>query len=141
MSEPQPYFDDSGASMDRRAHFVSPVHDIAPRLIYPGLRFRPIATRDVMTSFVWFEPGAPAPRHHHSEQQISICLSGELTFTVAGETRAVRAGDCVVIPPFAEHEAIAGPDGAHIVDIFTPPREAMLQYMTPELFLGTEPPR
>ena len=31
-------------------------------------------------------------------------------------------GDCVVIPPYAGHEALAGPDGCHAVDIFSPLR-------------------
>ena len=47
-------------------------------------------------------------------------------------------GDCVVIPPYADHEALAGPDGCHAVDIFSTLRQAMLPFMTPELFIDLE---
>jgi mannose-6-phosphate isomerase-like protein (cupin superfamily) len=134
----EPYFDDSGPAAPGRPRFISPARDITPRLIYPGLRFRPMAARDVMASFVWFEPGAPAPQHRHPEPQITICISGELTFTISEETQTMGPGDCVVIPPYADHEALAGPGGCHAVDIFSPPRQAMLPFMTPELFIDLE---
>jgi quercetin dioxygenase-like cupin family protein len=70
-----------------------------------------------------------APAHHHSEQQIAIVLSGELNFTVAGETRVMHAGDCVVIPPHVEHGGFAGPQGCDVVDVFTPPRAGILELM------------
>lgn len=64
-----------------------------------------------MTNFVTFEPNAPAPMHHHVEQQIAIIVSGELTFTVGAETRVMRAGECVVIPPGAIHKLTNTGDG------------------------------
>ena len=83
----EPYFDDSGPSAPGRPRFISPARDITPRLIYPGLRFRPIAAKDVMASFMWFEPGAPAPQHRHPGLQITICISGEFTVTTSEEPR------------------------------------------------------
>jgi quercetin dioxygenase-like cupin family protein len=82
-----------------------------------------------MTNFVTFEPNAPAPEHHHFEQQIAIVLSGELEFTVGAETRVMRAGDCVVIPPHVVHGGAAGPEGCTVVDVFTPPREGIVRLM------------
>ncbi len=35
----------------------------------------------------------------------------------------------------AEHSAVAGPEGCLAVDFFTPPRQAMLQFLKPEQFL------
>ena len=134
----EPYFDDSGPAAPVRPRFISPARDITPRLLCPGLRFRPVAARDVMASFVWFEPGAPAPQHRHCELQITICISGELTFTISGETQTMGPGDCVVIPPNADHEALAGPGGCHAVDIFSPLRQAMLPFMSPELFIDLD---
>ena len=82
-----------------------------------------------MTNFVTFAPDAPAPMHHHVEQQIAIVLSGELTFTVGGETKAMHAGDCVVIPPHVPHGGAAGPQGCTVVDVFTPPRAGIVALM------------
>jgi len=67
--------------------------------------------------------------HHHVEQQIAIVLSGELAFTVGGESRVMRAGDCVVIPPHVPHGGVAGPQGCTVVDVFTPPRAAIESLM------------
>jgi quercetin dioxygenase-like cupin family protein len=101
-----------------------------PLELVPGLAFRPVTTDSVMTNFVTFEPDAPAPMHHHPEQQIAIILSGELTFTVGGETRVMRPGDCVVIPPNVPHGGAAGPDGCEALDVFTPPRAGILAAMS-----------
>jgi quercetin dioxygenase-like cupin family protein len=74
-------------------------------------------------------------RHRRAEQQIALCVSGELTFTVSGTPHLMKPGDCVVIPPHAEHSAVAGPEGCLAADFFTPPRQAMLEHLQPEQFL------
>jgi quercetin dioxygenase-like cupin family protein len=124
----QPYFDQSGEPSDAPARFVR-VDDLDPLIVVPGLEFRPVTTDTVMTNFVTFEPDAVAPSHHHDEQQIAIILSGELTFTVGGETRVMHAGDCVVIPPRVEHGGVAGPEGCKALDVFTPPRAGIVRLM------------
>ena len=125
----RPYFDQSGEPSDAPGRFVH-VSDLDPLTVIPGLEFRPVTTDTVMTNFVSFEPGAPAPAHHHVEQQIAIILSGELTFTVGDETRVMHAGDCVVIPPNVRHGGAAGPEGCQALDVFTPPRAAIVSLMT-----------
>jgi quercetin dioxygenase-like cupin family protein len=127
MHEPT-YFDQAGEASDLPGRFVH-VDDLDPLIVVPGLQFRPVTTDAVMTNFVTFEPGAPAPMHHHDEQQIAIVLPGELTFTVGNETRTMRAGDCVVIPPNVQHGGSAGPEGCTVVDVFTPPREGIVRLM------------
>jgi unsaturated pyranuronate lyase len=126
------YFDDAGQASGAPGRFLRPAEDVAPLHLFEGLEFRALVAGDMMASFVTFEPGAVAPRHHHSEHQISIGISGELTFTVSGESRVLRAGDCVVIPPHAEHGAVAGPEGCVCVDVFNPPRAAMLPLLEGE---------
>ena len=125
----QPYFDDAGEPSDAAPRFVRVAEDIAPLELVPGLRFQPVTTDAVMTNLVTFEPGAEAATHHHSEQQIAIIVSGELTFTVGGETRVMTAGDLVVIPPHVPHGGFAGPDGCVAIDVFTPPRAGIVRAM------------
>ena len=125
----RPYFDESGEPSDAPGRFVR-FDDLDPLIVLPGLEFRPVTTDTVMTNFVSFEPDAPAPMHHHIEQQIAIVLSGELTFTVGDETKVMHGGDCVVIPPNVRHGGVAGPDGCKVLDVFTPPRAAIVDLMT-----------
>ena len=124
----RPYFDQPGEPSDAPGRFVK-IDDLDPLTVVPGLEFRPVTTDSVMTNFVSFEPGAPAPPHHHVEQQIAIMVSGELTLTVGDETRVMRPGDCVVIPPNVEHGGVAGPQGCTVVDVFTPPRAGIVALM------------
>jgi len=124
----QPYFDESGEPSDEPGRFVH-VDDLDPLIVLPGLEFRPVTTETVLTNFVTFEPNAPAPMHHHVEQQIAIVLSGELAFTVGEESTVMHAGDCVVIPPNVRHGGAAGPEGCTVLDVFTPPRAAIVSLM------------
>jgi quercetin dioxygenase-like cupin family protein len=124
----QPYFDQSGEPSDEPGRFVR-FDDVDPLNVIEGLEFRPVTTDSVMTNFVTFEPDAPAPMHHHVEQQIAIILSGELEFTVGEETRVMRAGECVVIPPNVPHGGVAGPEGCQALDVFTPPRAAFVSLL------------
>jgi quercetin dioxygenase-like cupin family protein len=107
----RPYFDESGEPSDAPGRFVH-VDDLDAWAVGPGLEFRPVTTDTVMTNFVSFEPNVPTPMHHHVEQQIAIVLSGELTLTVGDETKVMRAGDCVVIPPNVRHGGAARPRAA-----------------------------
>ena len=127
----QPYFDQSGEPSAAPGQFIR-VDDVEPLEPIPGLHFRPITTDTTMTNFVRFEPDAPAPSHHHAEQQIVIVLAGELTFTVGAETRVLHAGECVVIPPNVPHGGVSGPEGCEVVDVFTPPRAGILRLMASE---------
>jgi len=124
----QPYFDQSGEPSSEPGRFVH-VADLAPLELLPGLQFRPVTTETVMTNFVTFLPDAPAPMHHHVEQQIAIVLSGRLTFTVGAETRVMGPGDCVVISPHVEHGGVAGAEGCSVIDVFTPPRAGIVRLM------------
>jgi quercetin dioxygenase-like cupin family protein len=124
----RPYFDQAGEPSNEPGRFWR-VDDLEPLRVLDGLDFRPVTTDSVMTNFVTFAPDAPAPMHHHVEQQIAIVLSGELDFTVGGERRTMRAGDAVVIPPHVPHGGAAGPQGCTVIDVFTPPRAGIVALM------------
>jgi quercetin dioxygenase-like cupin family protein len=122
------YFEHSGEASAERGRWAT-FAELPPLDLVPGLTFRPIATDAVMVNHVTLAPNAVADMHHHAEQQIAIVIAGELTFTVGDETRVLRAGDCVAIPPHVPHGGHAGPEGCTAIDVFTPPREGILQAM------------
>ena len=94
-----------------------------------GLDFRPIVGRGMLFSFVSFAPHAEAPRHAHSEEQVVIVLDGEIEFDLDGDVRVLREGDVVVIPPWVPHGARTRERGCREVDVFCPPRRALLELL------------
>ncbi len=50
-------------------------------------------------------------------------LRGLVTMTIAGESRRLGVGDTYVIPGGVPHGAETGPEGATVIDVFSPPRE------------------
>src|SRR3954454_9180613 len=122
------YLDQAGEPSDAPGRFVR-VDELDALRLVDGMEFRPVTTDTVMTNFVTIEPDAELATHHHVEQQIAIMVSGELTLTVGGETRTLRPGECVVIPPHVPHGGVCGPDGAVVIDVFTPPRAGIVAAM------------
>jgi unsaturated pyranuronate lyase len=93
------------------------------------LQFQPVVGDQLMVNFIRFPPHAEAPLHWHDEEQITFVLEGEFEFTVAGETRTLRRGDAVVIPPNVPHEARTHDEVCFEVDVFHPPRKGLLEAM------------
>jgi quercetin dioxygenase-like cupin family protein len=74
---------------------------------FPGVRrYAASGERATLLRYT-FEPGASFPSHHHPQEQITLVETGELEFTLDGETRRVGAGDVVVVPPDTPHGARA----------------------------------
>jgi quercetin dioxygenase-like cupin family protein len=67
-------------------------------------------------------PGAIVPEHRHAHEQIGLCIEGSITFTIDGERRELGPGGTWRITSNVPHDAVAGPEGAVVVDIFSPPR-------------------
>jgi quercetin dioxygenase-like cupin family protein len=51
-----------------------------------------------------------------------MVLRGSVRFRVADETRELGPGGTWTIPPNVPHEVVAGPDGAEVLDVFSPVR-------------------
>jgi quercetin dioxygenase-like cupin family protein len=100
--------------------------ELEPIEMVPGLRFQPVVGERVMANFVHFEPHTEAPVHWHEEEQISFVIEGELEFEVAGETRVLRRGEAIVIPPNVPHGARTHDGRCFEVDVFHPPRQGVV---------------
>ena len=83
---------------------------------------RVIVGRNASLAVVELEPGAIVPEHHHEHEQLGLCIRGSITFTIADERRDLRPGGTWRIPSDVPHGAVAGPEGAIVVDIFAPVR-------------------
>lgn len=68
------------------------------------------------------EPGQATQRHYHARsEEIYLITEGGGVLEVDGETRQVAAGDAVLIPPGARHRLVAGPEGARLLCMCSPP--------------------
>lgn len=80
----------------------------------------------LMASEMRFAAGALAAEHDHPHEQIVYIVSGELDFTVGGETRRVGPGDSMYVPSGVRHGAVSITDSV-VLDVFTPQREDFLK--------------
>jgi quercetin dioxygenase-like cupin family protein len=88
----------------------------------PTVQARMLRGENASLAVVELAPNATVPGHRHAHEQLGICLQGSITFTVDGETRELGPGGTWRIPSDLPHDAVAGPDGAVVIDIFSPVR-------------------
>jgi quercetin dioxygenase-like cupin family protein len=73
--------------------------------IFPGVRLQSIGGEQVLLCRVEYEPGKRVERHAHEHtEQVMAIVEGEVTMTVEGETRTLRAGDVAVVNRGLEHD-------------------------------------
>jgi unsaturated pyranuronate lyase len=92
----------------------------------PGVKIRAVAHGTIMLSYVRLEPNSVAATHLHSEEQMGIVLSGECVFDLDGEERTLKMGDVYHAPAGVPHGARATDEPCVILDVFSPPRAALL---------------
>jgi quercetin dioxygenase-like cupin family protein len=63
-------------------------------------------------TYIWEDaPNTSYPDHTHATETAHIILGGEMTLTMAGESRTYRAGERCDVPAGAVHLARMGPSG------------------------------
>ena len=93
------------------------------RELAPGLSTRIFPGDQAMLSIVTLEPHAKGVLHNHPEEQWGVMLEGSGVRTQGDEEVNVKTGDFWRTPSNLPHTLRAGPDGARVLDIFSPPRE------------------
>lgn len=94
------------------------------RELAPGITTRVFPGDQAMLSVVQLESNAVGTLHHHPEEQWGVLLEGSAVRVQGDEEYDVKAGDFWRTPADVPHTIRAGPDGAVILDVFSPPREA-----------------
>jgi quercetin dioxygenase-like cupin family protein len=128
MTERDPYFATDTGVAASTARFLE-VAGISTIEVVPGLVFRPVLGQRVLVNFVHFEPNTEAPMHTHEEEQVVVVLKGEIEFDVAGEVRTIGPGGVIHIPPHVPHAARTHDTSCDEMDIFAPPRRALVDLM------------
>jgi quercetin dioxygenase-like cupin family protein len=107
--------------------YVEVDKDVAAVEFVDGLVFRPVVGDKLMANFVRFRPNTVAPVHTHDEEQITVVIEGEFEFDLAGDVRIIRPGMAAVVPPGVPHGARTYDSSCFEIDIFHPPRRALLE--------------
>jgi unsaturated pyranuronate lyase len=89
----------------------------------PGINARTFWGENMLVSVVDLEPDKPLPEHSHPHEQVGTILAGSVDFTIGGETRTLRVGEVFIIPGDVPHSAVTGPQGAKVMEVFSPVRE------------------
>ena len=86
------------------------------------VRARRVEGDRITVAVVELAPNAVVPEHRHDNEQMGLCIEGSGTFTIDGETREIRPGSTWRILGGLPHDLVVGPEGAVVVDVFTPTR-------------------
>ena len=94
------------------------------RTLAPGAEARIFVGDQSMLSIVTFEPNVEGSIHSHPEEQWGILLDGSGTRIQDGVDYPVEEGDFWRTPGNVLHGFKAGANGAKILDVCSPAREA-----------------
>ena len=115
-------------------HNIDDLTDGLHRQLGTGVTTRIFAGEQAMLSIVTIAPNAEGKLHHHPEEQWGVLLEGSAIRVQGAEEIAVKKGDFWRTPGNVPHTMRAGPNGARVLDIFSPPRP---EYKKPGSGFGT----
>jgi quercetin dioxygenase-like cupin family protein len=99
------------------------LRNISPHRLTDGILARAVEGERVTMAVVQLDPNAISPAHHHENEQLGFVIAGSIVMRIGTQERELNAGDTYNIPSDVSHDAVAGPDGATVVDVFVPVRE------------------
>jgi quercetin dioxygenase-like cupin family protein len=114
---------ESQPSQRAEFHNIDDQSDGLLRELAPGLTTRIFAGEHAMLSIVTIAPNAEGTLHHHPEEQWGVLLEGSAIRVQGEEEIPVAKGDFWRTPGNVPHTMRAGPEGARVLDIFSPPRD------------------
>ena len=93
------------------------------RVLGDGISTRIFCGDQSMLSIVTIEPNAKGQIHSHPQEQWGVLIEGSGIRIQGGEEVVIKKGDFWQTPGGIDHGIIGGPEGAKILDIFSPPRD------------------
>jgi len=86
------------------------------------VKARRVQGERITLAIVELEPNAVVVEHRHAAEQLGMVIRGQMHFTVDGETRDLGPGGTWRILGDRPHDVVAGPEGAVVIDVFSPIR-------------------
>lgn len=98
------------------------VGKLEPIAVREGITARAFNGERMTVAVVDLDPDAALPEHHHESEQLGFVISGIIIMRIGSEKRELHAGETYRIPSHVPHDAVAGPEGCTVVDVFAPIR-------------------
>ena len=108
--------------MSAKVQTFESLRHISPHLLADGVVARAVEGERLTLAVVELDPNAVSPMHHHENEQLGFVIAGSMVMRIGTEERELGSGDTYNIPSHVSHDAVAGPDGATVVDVFAPVR-------------------
>ena len=93
------------------------------RQLGDGLKTSIFFGKQAMVSIVEIEPNAQGKIHSHPQEQWGFLIEGSGIRIQGNEEIQINKGDFWQTPGGVDHGIIGGPEGAKILDVFSPPRD------------------
>jgi quercetin dioxygenase-like cupin family protein len=97
--------------------------DLPPILLFDRVVARRVQGDQVTLAIVELEPHGVVPEHRHPYEQNGMVIQGQIRFQVDGEERELGPGGTWRILADVRHAAVAGPNGAVVIDVCSPIRD------------------
>jgi quercetin dioxygenase-like cupin family protein len=98
------------------------VAGLEPHQIWNGVVARPLHGERITVGILEFETLTPVPEHRHDNEQLGLVLKGSITMVIGGERRNLQVGGMYSSGSGVPHSGESGPDGATVMDAFSPAR-------------------
>jgi len=110
---------------------------LAPLRIWDGVTAWAVEGEQGTLALIELAPNSAVPEHSHANEQLGVCVSGSGRFRIGDEEREIGAGDTWRILGGVPHELVTGPQGALMLECFSPAR---LEWGALERLSGTPAP-
>jgi quercetin dioxygenase-like cupin family protein len=98
------------------------IKKIKPKELVPGITGYYAHGEKMTFGYVELLEGAGIPMHHHSQEQITYIIEGQLDMIIGGNPCSLTSGMYHVIPSNTPHTAVAK-TFCKLIDAFSPVRE------------------
>jgi quercetin dioxygenase-like cupin family protein len=87
------------------------------------VRARRVQGDKLTLAIVELAPNSIVPEHRHVNEQLGMVIKGSIRFFLDGEVRDLAPGGTWRILSMKPHEVHTGPEGAVVIDVFSPIRD------------------
>ena len=97
--------------------------DLPPIRLFDGVIARRVQGDRVTLAIVELAPHGVVPAHRHPYEQNGMVIEGQIRFRIQDEERELGPGGTWRVIGDTPHAAVAGPNGAVVIDLCSPIRD------------------